>query len=274
MYTEKQPWGETKYDIFSNSHIQFRTKKQKVDLISNPHFGRMLFLDEVLQLASADEHMYHRPFAHQVMKMKEQSRILVAGGADGALLREIQDHDGKYNLGVEEIVLVDWDEELVNYLSNEEPYSRGSLDDPRLLMKYEDIQEFLERDIQPFDSIFLDLLDPKTAEDMEWTKQLLQKSVAKSVGTIGLNAGSDPILVEGLIKFCEKLGQDQVSTLGEKLGQDQVSTLGEKLGQGPVSTYKIHVEIITVPSFQEPWFLLFIEPQGVLEKNKMTPENL
>ena len=98
MYTEKQPWGETKYEILQNSHTHFQTKQQKVDFITNKHFGRMLFLDGVLQLASADEALYHRPFAQHVMKQKQQPRILVAGGADGALLREIQDHDEKYTL--------------------------------------------------------------------------------------------------------------------------------------------------------------------------------
>jgi spermidine synthase len=228
-FTETQPWGTSSYRVQPNSHTQFQTQKQKVDLISNPHFGRMLFLDGVLQLASADEHMYHRPFAQHGMK---QPRILVAGGADGALLREIQDHDGKYNLGVKEIVLVDWDEELQTYLMNEEPYSRGSFDDPRLVTVHEDIQTFLDKDIPPFDSIFLDLLDPNTPEELEWTKQLLQKSVAKCNGCIGLNAGSNRILVENLVKFC-----------------------GEEKS---FPSWKVHIETIMVPSFQEPWYLLFM----------------
>jgi hypothetical protein len=251
MFTEQQPWGTSSYTIIPDSHIQFQTQKQKVDLISNSHFGRMLFLDGVLQLASVDEYIYHRPFAQQVMKNNEQSRILVAGGADGALLREIQDHDGKYNLGVKDMVLVDWDGELVTYLSNEEPYSRGSLDDPRLMTVFEDIQTYLEKDIPPFDSIFLDLLDP-SSEDLEWTKQLLKKSVAKCTGNIGLNVGSDSILVENLVKFCEELGQGRVSTLGEN----------------NFSTWKLDVKSIIVPSFQEPWYLLFMESKGVLEESE------
>jgi spermidine synthase len=234
MYTEKQPWGETKYDILPNSHIQFQTQKQNVDLISNSHFGRMLFLDGVLQLSSADEHIYHRHFAQHVMKQNQQSTILVAGGADGALLREIQDHDGKYNLGVKDIFLVDWDEELVTYLMNEEPYSRGSFDDPRLVTVFSDIQTYLEKDIPPFDSIFLDLLDPITFDDFEWTKQLLKKSVAKCIGSIGLNAGSDSILVENLVTFCEET----------------------------FPAWKVNIKIVRVPSFQEPWFLLFMDLKG------------
>jgi spermidine synthase len=250
-YTEQQPWGSSSYTVYPNSHVHFQTKQQKVDLITNPHFGRMLFLENTLQLASADEYLYHRPLAQLGMKQRPQPRILVAGGADGALLREIQDHDGKYDLGVKEMVLVDWDEELLKYLRDEEPYNCGSFDDPRLQVLFEDIQTYLEHDLPPFDSIFLDLLDPKTEEDLEWTKQLLQKSVAKCRGTVGLNAGSDLILVEKLVTF----------------------------GEESFPHHKVHVETIMVPSFQEPWYLLFMS-KNVLEEpvhqdaHKMTPENL
>ncbi len=248
MFTEQQPWGTTNYTILPNTRTSFQTKKQKVDLITNPHFGRILFLDGVLQLASADENMYHRPFAINVMKNRIQPRILVAGGGDGALLREIQDHDGKFNLGVKDIVLVDWDEELVYYCTNEEPFSYGSFDDPRLITVFMDIQTFLDNEPHPFNSIFLDLLDP-SSEDLEWTKQLLQKSVAKCNGVIGLNAGSNPIVVQELVKFCENT----------------------------FPIWKINVKTIYVPSFQEPWYLLFMtfleesEHQG---EHRTNPENL
>ena len=48
-YIELQPWGSTIYDIEADSYLQFQTKMQNVEFITNPYFGRMLFLDGILQ---------------------------------------------------------------------------------------------------------------------------------------------------------------------------------------------------------------------------------
>jgi spermidine synthase len=168
------------------------------------------------------------------MKQRQQPRILVAGGAEGAVLREIQDHDGKYDLGVKEMVMVDWDEELVTYLRDEEPWSHGSFDEPRLMTVFEDIHTFLDRDTQPFDTIILDLLDINSEEDLEWMKQVVFKALSKLnvKGCLSMNAGCRPELVKKLIaNFEEK--------------------------------YNVKTEIIHVPSYQEPLYLMFI---GALEE--------
>jgi spermidine synthase len=246
MYTEKQPWGETKYDILPNSHITFQTQKQKVDLITNPHFGRMLFLDGVLQCTTADEVFYHYPIVTYCMKHRQQPRILIAGGAEGAVLREIQDHDGKYDLGVKEMVMVDWDEELVNYLRDEEGWSHGSFDEPRLKSVFEDIHTFLERDTQPFDTIILDLLDIQSEEELEWMKQVVFKALSKLnvKGCLSMNAGCHPDLVKKLVDSFE-------------------------------DKYNVRTETIQVPSYQEPLYLVFmsaleeVEDQG---EHRTNPE--
>lgn len=102
---EKQPWGKTIYDCIPDTHLTFQTERAKVDLITNPWFGRMLFIDGVLQSCTGDEHLYHIPFTKEAFGFRPQNRILIAGSAEGALLREIEDLDGECNLGVKEIVI-------------------------------------------------------------------------------------------------------------------------------------------------------------------------
>ncbi len=207
-YQEVQSWGITSYTILKDSFISFQTKRAKVDLFTNPHFGRMLFIDGVLQSTTSDEGLYHQKMVLKGMGYRKQERILIAGGSEGALLREIQDHDCSCSLGVKEIVMVDWDQELVEYMRDEEPWSQGSFDEERLKLIFEDIEEYLhKKQEQPFDTIFLDLLDPNTKEEMEWLFKIIDKSleILDSKGTLIFNAGSNTNRInECLEKYKEK----------------------------------------------------------------------
>jgi spermidine synthase len=188
---EKQPWGKTVYDCISGSHIQFQTERAKVDLITNPWFGRILFIDGVLQSCTGDEHLYHIPFTREALGYRPQTRILIAGSAEGALLRQIEDVDGECNLGVKEIVMVDWDKQLVEHMRDNEPWSRGSFDEPRLELHYEDIEAFLEKDNRKYTSILLDLVDMDTKEEKEWLDKILNiaKTRLESKGVLTWNGG-------------------------------------------------------------------------------------
>ena len=207
-YQEVQSWGITSYTINKDSFFSFQTKKAKIDLFTNPHFGRMLFIDGVLQSTTSDEHLYHQKMVLQGMGYRKQERILIAGGSEGALLREIQDHDCSCSLGVKEIVMVDWDQELVEYMRDEEPWSQGSFDEERLKLIFEDIEVYLqEKHNGAFDTIFLDLLDPNTKEEMEWLFTIIDKSlqILDSKGTLIFNAGSNMNRInECLEKYKEK----------------------------------------------------------------------
>jgi spermidine synthase len=215
---EEQPWGKTIYTILPGSHVSFTTERAKVDLITNPWFGRMLFIDGVLQSCTSDEHIYHKTFVREALGFRPQNRILIAGSAEGALLRELEDHDGKCNLGVNEIVMVDWDKQLVEHMMENEPWSRGSFDEPRLKLVYEDIEKFLQKDTTFYTSILLDLVDMNTKEEEEWLYKIIElaKKRLESRGTIVFNGGRKSIWSFTKVK-----------------------------------------EII-VPSFQEPWYLVTV----------------
>lgn len=213
---EIQPWGKTIYTSIPNSDISFQTEKAKIDLITNSWFGRMLFIDGILQSSTADEHLYHIPFTHEALGYRPQNRILIAGSAEGALLRQIQDHDGACNLGIKEIVMVDWDKELVEHMKENEPWSRGSFDDPRLELHFKDIEDFLSSESRSYSTILLDLIDPQTKEDEEWLQNIINMAI-------------------------QKLDDDGVLTFN-----------GGRKSEWP----GMKVKKILVPSFQEPWHIV------------------
>jgi len=211
---EVQPWGITEYTVLEGSRKSFNTEKASIDLITNPYYGRMLFIDGVLQSTSSDEKIYH---GELVKNMGEPSRVLIAGGAEGALARQVL-------LGtVSNVVMVDWDEELVSAM-RDEPFSGGAFDDPRLEIVHQDILEYLER-AGSFDYVLLDLLDPANTE---WICNVCNKALEKS-SSLCMNAGGDKDIVMDIMNRLNRPG------------------------------YYMTKRKISVPSFQQEWYLIDIE---------------
>jgi spermidine synthase len=67
-----------------------------------------LFLNGNLQFCSTDEQRYHEPMVHPVMNLAPiKSRVLILGGGDGCVLREVLKYDA-----VKQVLLVDLDPEM------------------------------------------------------------------------------------------------------------------------------------------------------------------
>jgi spermidine synthase len=216
IFEEEQPWGKTLYEIEPGTHVTFNTAIQKVDLITNSHFGRMLFLDGVLQSATADEEIYHRALVGAGMRA-ESSRVLIAGGAEGAVAREV------LKWPVQHIQMIDWDSELVQHLREKEGMNAEIWKSAKLHYSSKDIVAFCEQTTQNFDTVFLDLLDIESKDDIEKTNHILNwvSQVLEPSAVVVMNIGRSKDIASSFQK-------------------------------------KLHGEIIEilVPSFQEPWYLL------------------
>ena len=160
--TEQQPWGKTLYEIQPGSHTSFQTRRQQVDLITNSHFGRMLFLDGVLQSTTSDEAKYHRILVDLGIH-RDSQHVLIVGGAEGGVAREVLQ-----NPDVESVVMVDWDRELVEYCRDTEKWNQLAFADPRLELVFEDVRDFATECKREFDTIYIDLLDVTTSEEFDF----------------------------------------------------------------------------------------------------------
>jgi spermidine synthase len=231
FFTEQQLWGTTSYTVLEGSHTSFQTEKATIDLITNPLFGRMLFIDGVLQSTEGDEKLYHIPLIKLAFATDEKKSpmVLIAGGAEGATIREVQEADYNGEFGIEEIHMVDWDQQLVEHMRDNEGWSNGAFDDPRVHLHFEDIFVYLQQAGPKFDTIFLDLLDPTEAEE-DWFVNLLNKAIDRlqKGGIIVANFGSD-------LELTKKIMQ--------------------RLGYGNSRVSLTRWEIIQVPSFMQPWVL-------------------
>lgn len=217
---ERQPWGITKYSVNPGSHVILQTEKAKIDLITNPHFGRMLFIDNVLQCAETDEHIYHQAI---VSLANPYRKVLILGGAEGATAREVFRFPD-----VETVDMVDWDQSLVAHMKTES-FSKGAFQNPNLTIFYTDAMEFLTTCQRVYHSIIVDLLDPQDSNENQWLSAICHLAFTHLAygGTLSVNAGGD------YNRACELI---------------------ELVSKGGLYEYRMIDRF--VPSFQESWYLI------------------
>ena len=65
-------------------------------IFDNKLYGRTLFLDGILDVAEKDEFIYHEMIVHPILfSHPNPQNILIIGGGDGGVLREVLKHNIK-----------------------------------------------------------------------------------------------------------------------------------------------------------------------------------
>lgn len=107
-FSEKEVPGKRfrkiKHSFFIKKLIyKGKTPFQKVLIFDNPVYGRVFCLDDIVQLSQSDEFIYHEMMTHPVLfSHPNPENILIIGGGDGGVLREILKHPVK-KVGLAEI---------------------------------------------------------------------------------------------------------------------------------------------------------------------------
>merc|ERR1719158_2538459 len=95
-----------------------RSEFQDVLVMDTPAFGRVLCLDGVIQCTERDEHAYQEMLSHSALCCHPNpKKVLVIGGGDGGILREIAKHSS-----VEAIHICEIDEEVINVSREHMPF--------------------------------------------------------------------------------------------------------------------------------------------------------
>ncbi len=129
------------------------TPFQTIEVGEHPVYGRMLFLNGETQIASSDEALYSSSLVDPVFKKNPPKRVLILGGGDCGVLRQVLSHD------VVEVVMVDIDGAVVETAAEYFPdVVGGARDDPRARIEVGDAFEFLKSH-GDFDLIVYDLSD-------------------------------------------------------------------------------------------------------------------
>ncbi|MEL6197372.1 MAG: polyamine aminopropyltransferase [Pseudomonadota bacterium] len=133
------------------------TALQRIRVFENPRFGRVLTLDGVVQTTEADEFIYHEMLAHvPILAHGAARRVLIIGGGDGGMAREVLRHGS-----VDQVTMVEIDAGVIDFSKTYLPaLSAGAFDDARLDVVISDGAAFVRESEAQFDVIICDSTDP------------------------------------------------------------------------------------------------------------------
>ncbi|MCF6138952.1 polyamine aminopropyltransferase [Pseudalkalibacillus berkeleyi] len=155
-YTEKQTerFGITA-KIKRTLHTE-QTDFQRLDVIETEEFGNMLVLDGMVMTTEKDEFVYHEMVAHvPLFTHPNPKHVLVVGGGDGGVIREVLKHPS-----VEKAVLVEIDGKVIEYSKKYLPSIAGDLDDPRVDVQVDDGFMHIAKSENEYDVIMVDSTEP------------------------------------------------------------------------------------------------------------------
>jgi len=160
-------WPGQRFSLkVENVLFEEKSKFQDVLVFQSTHYGRVLVLDGVIQLTERDEMAYQEMIVNlPMMSHPDPKRVLIIGGGDGGVLREVARHPG-----VQEIVMCEIDEMVVNVSKQFFAESTASAyNDPRLTLRFEDAAEFIKGYKDTFDVVVVDSSDPVGPADSLFT---------------------------------------------------------------------------------------------------------
>ncbi len=172
--------------------MQEKTELQDLIIFENEHLGRVLALDGVIQATQSDEYVYHEMMTHVPMIAHgNPEQVLIIGGGDGGILREVVRHKK-----VKRIVLVEIDRSVVDLSKKYLPMlSNGAFDDPRFELVIADGAKYVKETDERFDLIICDSTDPIGPGEVLFTQEFYGdcKNILKDRG-IFVNQNGVPFM--------------------------------------------------------------------------------
>ncbi|MEF2968993.1 polyamine aminopropyltransferase [Paenibacillus sp. M1] len=133
-----------------------KTDFQDLAMIDTEEFGRMLVLDGMVMTTIRDEFVYHEMVAHPALVTHPNPKhVLVVGGGDGGVIREVIKHPE-----VEKAVLVEIDGKVIEYSKKYLPEIAGELDNPRVEVQVNDGYMHIIQSKNKYDVIMVDSTEP------------------------------------------------------------------------------------------------------------------
>jgi len=172
---------------------------QKIEIFDAKEFGRILALDGLIQLSTKHEFVYHEMLTHPAFFYHPNPKtVLIIGGGDGGVLREVVKHP------VKEIFLVDIDKKVIEVSKKYLPsVSRGTFNDKRLKIFNEDALKFIKNYKNFFDIIICDSTDPY-GPSIPLFQVRFYKDVLRALKEKGIFAAQTAYLKERFAKLARK----------------------------------------------------------------------
>ncbi|MBQ7543455.1 MAG: polyamine aminopropyltransferase [Synergistaceae bacterium] len=136
-------------------HVE-QTPYQELLIADTQEYGRVLMLDGAYQLTEKDEFTYSEMMAHvPLCAHNNPSNVLIIGGGDGAIMREVLKHDC-----VKKCTLIDIDERVIECSKKYLPFAGCSFADERADVRCMDAMKFIRETEERYDVVIIDSTDP------------------------------------------------------------------------------------------------------------------
>ncbi len=133
-----------------------KSRFQQVEVFQTKNYGKMLALDGIIQLTEFDEFAYQEMLAHvPLFAHPFPESVLVIGGGDGGILREVCRHDC-----VKTIDFCEIDEAVIRVSKQFLPTLACGFDDPRVNVFIGDGYAYVLEKKNQYDVIIVDSSDP------------------------------------------------------------------------------------------------------------------
>lgn len=267
-YTEKQT---DDFGITAKVKRTLQSEKtdfQQLDMLETKEWGNMLVLDGMVMTTEKDDFVYHEMISHvPLFTHPNPKKVLVVGGGDGGVIREVLKHPS-----VEKAVLVEIDGKVIEASKQHLPSIAGELTNPRVEVKVDDGFMHIAKSEAEYDVIMVDSTEPVgpavnlftkgfyagiakalkadgifvAQSDNPWFKADLIKQVHQDVSEIfpitKLYTANIPTYPSGLWTFT--LGSKQHDPL--KVGQDRFHQI-----ETSYYTQALHQACFALPKFVE-----------------------
>ena len=181
---------------------EVKTEHQHLVIFANATWGTVLMLDGVCQLTTSDEFVYHEMMAHvPLMALDKPKRVLVVGGGDGGVLREVLKHPSVTNATLCEIDRTVVDTAIQHYPE----IANGCFEDPRSDIVIADGLKYVADTDERFDAIIVDSSEPIGPSAVLHTRQFFSdcKRALKDGGVLVTQNGLPFLFPEHLFGTTE-----------------------------------------------------------------------
>lgn len=136
--------------------LNVQTPFQHLLVVKTEQYGNLMALDGAIMVTDRDEFTYHEMMSHIALcSHPSPRRVLVVGGGDGGIVRELVGYDV-----LEKVTLVDIDEQVIEASRKFFPSISCALDHPKVEVRPMDALVYIKDHQDEFDVIIVDSTDP------------------------------------------------------------------------------------------------------------------
>ncbi|KAF8770535.1 Spermidine synthase like protein [Argiope bruennichi] len=183
-----------------------KSKYQDILVFDSNRFGRVLVLDDAIQLSESDEFSYQEMITFLPLNSHPNpKKVLIIGGGDGGAVREAVKHPL-----VESVTMCEIDEKVIEVSKKYLPFMAKGFDSPKLTLYIGDGAQFMRNHQHEFDIIITDSSDPKGPAVCLFQKPYYEslKKALRPGGIIcsqGESFWFDRKLLSEMIKMCKTI---------------------------------------------------------------------